>query len=105
MIISMVIFLPSADSRRVVVSFYKVLVNRLVKLAQEKKVPLKTGFTVFKYVYGMLQYCQYVLRDSFVSQIHIVFQTKHFQFFFRDTMFHQSDKQFGSRSGPTFCQA
>ena len=38
--ISMAILLPSADSRRVVVSYRKyvqeVLVNRLVKLAQEK---------------------------------------------------------------------
>ena len=39
--ISMAILLPSADSRRVVVSYkrkyvHKVLVNRLVKLAQEK---------------------------------------------------------------------
>ena len=40
-VISMVILLPSADSRRVVVSYkrkymyvHKVLVNRLVKLAQ-----------------------------------------------------------------------
>ena len=42
-IISMTILLPSADSRRVVVSYkwkyvHKVLVNRLVKLAQEKSV-------------------------------------------------------------------
>ena len=42
-IISMAILLPSADSRRVVVSYkrkymHKVLVNRLVKLAQEKSV-------------------------------------------------------------------
>ena len=41
-IISTAIRLPSADSRRVVVSYtsqsmHKVLVNRLVKLAQEKK--------------------------------------------------------------------
>ena len=41
-IISTVILLPSADSRRVVVSYkrkdvHKVLVNHLVKLAQEKK--------------------------------------------------------------------
>ena len=40
-IISMAILLPSADSRRVVVSYklkyvHKFLVNRLVKLAQEK---------------------------------------------------------------------
>ena len=40
-IISMVILLPSAGSRRVVVSYkrkyvHKVLVNHLVKLAQEK---------------------------------------------------------------------
>ena len=42
-IISMVILLPSADSRRVVVTVsykqkyvHEVLVNRLVKLAQEK---------------------------------------------------------------------
>ena len=40
--ISRVILLPSADSRRVVVSYkrkcvYEVLINRLVKLAQEKK--------------------------------------------------------------------
>ena len=40
-IISMVILLPSADSRRVVVSYkrkyvHKVLVNRLVKFTQEK---------------------------------------------------------------------
>ena len=39
-IISMAILLPSADSRRVIVSYkrkyvHKVLVNRLVKLAQE----------------------------------------------------------------------
>ena len=39
----MAIFLPSADSRRVVVSYkqkyvHEVLVNRLVKLAQEKRV-------------------------------------------------------------------
>ena len=42
-IISMAIFLSSADSRRVVVSYkrkyvHKVLVNRLVQLAQEKSV-------------------------------------------------------------------
>ena len=42
-IISMVILLPSADSRRVGVSYKRkymqeVLVNRLVKLAQEKSV-------------------------------------------------------------------
>ena len=42
-IISTAILLPSADSRRVVVSYkqkyvHKVLVNRLVKLAQEKSV-------------------------------------------------------------------
>ena len=42
-IISMVILLPSADSRRVVVSYkrkyvHQVLVNRLFKLAQEKSV-------------------------------------------------------------------
>ena len=42
-IISMAILLPSADSRRVVVSYkrkyvYKVLVNHLFKLAQEKSV-------------------------------------------------------------------
>ena len=42
-IISMAILLPSADSRRVVVSYkrkyvHEVLVNRLVKLAQEKSV-------------------------------------------------------------------
>ena len=42
-IISTVILLPSADSRRVVVSYklkrlHKVLVNCLVKLAQEKSV-------------------------------------------------------------------
>ena len=42
-IISMVIFLPSTDSRRVVVSYkqkyaHKVLVNCLIKLAQEKSV-------------------------------------------------------------------
>ena len=42
-IISTAILLPSNDSRRVVVIYkqkyvYKVLVNRLVKLAQEKKV-------------------------------------------------------------------
>ena len=42
-IISMSILLPSADSRRVVVGYkqkyvHKVLVNRLVKLAQEKSV-------------------------------------------------------------------
>ena len=42
-IISTVIFLLSADSRRVVVSYkpkyvHEVLVNRLVKLAQEKSV-------------------------------------------------------------------
>ena len=41
--ISMAILLPSADSRRVVVSYkqkyvHEVLVNRLVKLAQEKSV-------------------------------------------------------------------
>ena len=41
-IISTAILLPSADSRRVVVSYnrkyvHKVLVNRLVKLAQKKK--------------------------------------------------------------------
>ena len=41
-IISMVILLPSVDSRRVVVSYkrkyvHEVLVNPLVKLAQEKK--------------------------------------------------------------------
>ena len=41
-IISTAILLPSADSRRVVVRYkqkyvHKVLVNRLVKLAQEKK--------------------------------------------------------------------
>ena len=40
-IISMAILLPSADSRRVVVSYkgkyvHQILVNRLVKLAQEK---------------------------------------------------------------------
>ena len=42
-IISTAILLPSADSRRVVVSYklryvHKVLVNPLVKLAQEKSV-------------------------------------------------------------------
>ena len=42
-IISTVILLPSADSRRVVVSYkqkyvHEVLVNCLVKLAQEKSV-------------------------------------------------------------------
>ena len=42
-IISTAILLPSADSRRVVVSYkrkyvHEVLVNRLVKHAQEKKV-------------------------------------------------------------------
>ena len=42
-IISKAILLPSADSRRVVVRYkgkyvHKVLVNRLVKLAQEKSV-------------------------------------------------------------------
>ena len=42
-IISVVILLPSADSRRVVVSYkrkyvHKVLVNRLLKCAQEKSV-------------------------------------------------------------------
>ena len=42
-IISTAIFLPSADSRRVVVSYkrkyvHKVLVNCLVELAQEKSV-------------------------------------------------------------------
>ena len=40
-IICTVILYPSADSRRVVVSYkqkYEVLVNRLVKLAQEKSV-------------------------------------------------------------------
>ena len=42
-IISTVILLPSADSRRVVVSYkrkyvYKVLVNCIVKLAKEKSV-------------------------------------------------------------------
>ena len=42
-IISKAILLPSTDSRRVVVSYkrkyvHKVLVNRLVKLAQEKVV-------------------------------------------------------------------
>ena len=42
-IISMAILLPSADSRRIVVSYkrkyvHEVLVNRLVKLAQEKSV-------------------------------------------------------------------
>ena len=42
-IISTTILLPSADSSRVVVSYkrkyvYKVLVNRLVKVAQEKSV-------------------------------------------------------------------
>ena len=42
-IISTAILLPSADSRRVVVSYkqkyvHKVLVNHLVKLAQEKSV-------------------------------------------------------------------
>ena len=42
-IISMVILLPSADSRRVVDSYkqkyvHKVLANRFVKLAQEKSV-------------------------------------------------------------------
>ena len=42
-IISTVILLPSADSRRIVVSYkgknvHKVLVNRLVKLTQEKSV-------------------------------------------------------------------
>ena len=42
-IISTAIFLPSTDSRRVVVSYkrkyvYEVLVNCLVKLAQEKSV-------------------------------------------------------------------
>ena len=42
-IISTAILLPSADSRRVVVSYkrkyvHEVLVNRLVKLAQEKSV-------------------------------------------------------------------
>ena len=41
-IISSIILLPSADSRRVVVSYYRkyvqeILVNHLVKLAQEKK--------------------------------------------------------------------
>ena len=41
--ISMVILLPSADSRRIAVSYkrnylHKVLVNCLVKLAQEKSV-------------------------------------------------------------------
>ena len=41
--ISMAILLPSADSRRVAVSYkqgyvHEVLVNRLVKLAQEKNV-------------------------------------------------------------------
>ena len=41
-IIYMAILLPSANSRRVVVSYkpkhvHKVLVNRLVKLAQEKR--------------------------------------------------------------------
>ena len=41
--ISMAVLLPSADSRRVVVSYkgkyvHKVLVNRLVNLAQEKSV-------------------------------------------------------------------
>ena len=40
-IISMAILLPSADSRRVIVSYkrkyvHEVLVNRLVKLTQEK---------------------------------------------------------------------
>ena len=38
-IISMAILLPSADSRRVIVSWklkHEVLVNRLVKLAQDK---------------------------------------------------------------------
>ena len=47
-IISMAILLPSADSRRVVVSYkrkyvHKVLVNRFVKLAQEKSVVRWTG--------------------------------------------------------------
>ena len=42
-LISTTVFLPSADSRRVVVSYkrkyvHEVLVNRLVKLAQEKSV-------------------------------------------------------------------
>ena len=42
-IISMTILLPSADSRRVVVSYkrkyvHKVLINRLFRLAQEKSV-------------------------------------------------------------------
>ena len=42
-IISMAILFPSADSRRVVVSYkrkyvHELLVNRLVKLAQEKSV-------------------------------------------------------------------
>ena len=42
-IISMDILLPSADSRRAIVSYkrkyvHKVLVNRFVKLAQEKSV-------------------------------------------------------------------
>ena len=42
-IISSAILLPSADSRRVILSFkheyvHKVLVNHLVKLAQEKRV-------------------------------------------------------------------
>ena len=44
-IISTAILLPSADSRRVVVSYkkkyvHKVLVNRLIKLAQENMVEL-----------------------------------------------------------------
>ena len=46
-IISMAILLPSADSRRVCVSYkrkyvHEVLVNRLVKLAQEKSVVMTT---------------------------------------------------------------
>ena len=48
-IISMVILLPSADSRKVVVTYERkyvhdeVLVNCLVKLAQEKSVVRLTG--------------------------------------------------------------
>ena len=47
-IISMVILLPSADSRKVVVTYkrkyvHEVLVNCLVKLAQEKSVVRLTG--------------------------------------------------------------
>ena len=75
-IISTVILLPSADSRKVVVSHNKGLVDLLVKLAHEKKCRLRQVLlylNMYMECYNTINMCSQ--WDSFVSQTHLVFQT------------------------------